>query len=249
VLTVGWRWAFLTGVLVAVPALLVLPRRLAAGHRGAVVSGADTGGRPGRHKVLGDVVPVAVAVGLGMAAISATGAFYVESAVAGGIPAGTAGLLLALGGVLGVTGRFLIAWRLSRLPRPYVVIAVVLVLGGLGAAGFAAGGGTILLAAATVPAFGAGWGWNGLLAQTVVASHPEATARASAYVMVGGGVGGALGPSAFGVVVTATGYRPAWMCCAAAFGLAAAVLGLLVRTRSTSRRAEESKVPSWTHRV
>lgn len=234
VLTVGWRWAFLAAILVAVPALAILPRRLPVGPAAEPATGRGT--RTGRPPRLHDVTPVAVAVGLAMAAVSATGAFYIESAVSGGIPAGTAGVLLAFGGVLGIAGRFLISWRLSRLPRPYLVVAVLLVLGGLGSAGFGvagatAGGGAVVLAVATVPAFAAGWGWNGLLTQTVVASHPEAPARASAYIVVGAAVGGVLGPTLFGLVVTAAGYRPAWLCCAAALGLGAAVLGMLVRSR------------------
>jgi predicted MFS family arabinose efflux permease len=219
VLTLGWRWAFGAGALLAFPALLALPRRL-PGRRAR--SSAD--GAPAGPSGLGDVVPIAVAVALAMSAVSATGGFFVESAVAGGMAAERAGLLLAVGSGFGIVGRFVFSWRLGRLSRPLDVVAGLLALGGIGLGGFAVAGPGPLLVLATVPAFGAGWGWNGLLTQTVVAAHPEDTARASAYIMVGAAVGGVVGPATFGLVAAAAGHFWAWAVAAGALLAAAALL-------------------------
>jgi MFS family permease len=208
VLTAGWRWAFAAGMIFALSALVALPRR---GVRGT--ARAETASRTAR---LNDVIPVAVAVGLAMSGVSAMGAFYVESAIASGEPVRVAGSLLALGSVFGVAGRFLLSWRLRAPAHPYAIVAVLIALGGAGAAAFAVHGRGVVLVVGTVVAFGAGWGWNSLLTQTVVVAHPEATARASAYIMVGAAVGG--------------------VACACCFLLAAITLG-------TSRRGASQGVP------
>jgi predicted MFS family arabinose efflux permease len=221
VLTYGWRWAFAAAVLVALPALIALPRRLPRSH--APASSEPTPRRAVKPRGL---VPVSVAVGLAMAAVSATGGFYVVAAVAGGTAAPTAGFLLALGGVCGIGGRFIASWRFGTARRPLLVCAGLMAAGGVGTAGLATTGTTAGLAAATVLACGAGWGWNGLLTQDVVASHPEATARASAAIMVGAAVGGVAGPALFGLVATAVSYTVAWYCAGACLLLAAAVLAV-----------------------
>ncbi|GEL21059.1 hypothetical protein PSU4_00130 [Pseudonocardia sulfidoxydans NBRC 16205] len=221
VLTVGWRWAFAAAVLVALPALIALPRRLPRSHTPASSSAAPAPRRAVKPRGL---VPVSVAVGLAMAAVSATGGFYVVAAVDGGTAAPTAGFLLALGGVCGIGGRFIASWRFGTARRPMIVCAGLMAAGGLGTAGLALTGSTGGLAAATVLACGAGWGWNGLLTQDVVASHPEATARASAAIMVGAATGGVAGPALFGLLATGAGYTVAWLCAGGCLLLAATVL-------------------------
>jgi MFS family permease len=216
VLTLGWRWAFGAGALLAVPALLVLPRRLAAR--------APAARRSTKRASLHDVVPIAVAVALAMSAVSATGGFFVESAVTKGLSGQQAGTLLAIGSGFGIAGRFLFSWKLGRIARPLNLVALLLALGGAGVAGFTVSGRPVLLVLATVLAFGAGWGWNGLLTQTVVSSHPDDTARASAYIMVGAAVGGVVGPASFGLVADAVGISWAWAGAAGALFAGAVVL-------------------------
>jgi hypothetical protein len=203
--------------------LLALPRRLPGRSAGSSPDGAPAG-----RSVLGDVVPVAVAVALAMSAVSATGGFFVQSAVAGGMAAAHAGTLLAVGSACGIVGRFVFSWQLGSLSRPLDVVAGLLALGGVGLGGLSVAGPGPLLVLATVLAFGAGWGWNGLLTQTVVAAHPEDTARASAYIMVGAAVGGVVGPTTFGLVAAAAGHSRAWAVAAGAL-LAAAVVLLSLR--------------------
>jgi predicted MFS family arabinose efflux permease len=232
VLTAGWRWAFAAGLAFAVSALIALPRR-GVRARPASVSGSLSVSGEARTG-LNDVIPVAVAVGLAMSGVSSMGAFYVESAITSGESVRVAGFLLALGSVFGIAGRFLLSWRLEALSRPYAIVALLIALGGAGAVAFAVRGHGVVLVAGTVVAFGAGWGWNGLLTQTVVTAHPEATARASAYIMVGAAVGGVAGPVTFGLAESHFGYRVAWSTCAVCFLLAAVLL--FVFSALTSRR-------------
>lgn len=225
VLTVGWRWAFAVAALLAIPAVIALPRKLPRSH--APVTASATEPAPRRAAKPRGLVPVSVAVGLAMAAVSATGGFYVVAAVAGGTAAPTAGFLLALGGVCGIGGRFIASWRFGTARRPLLVCAGLMAAGGIGTAGLAVlAGSTAGLAAATVLACGAGWGWNGLLTQDVVASHPEATARASAAIMVGAASGGVAGPVLFGLLATGAGYTVAWLCAGACLLAAASVLAV-----------------------
>ena len=225
VLTAGWRWAFAAAVLVALPAVLCLPREVPrpAHVTAEVVDSRQPGRRTPRPRGL---VAVALAVGLAMSAVSATGGFYVSAAVAGGTATATAGFLLALGGVCGIGGRFLASWRLGATVRPMLVVAALMAAGAVGTAGLSWAGNSLGLALATVLACGAGWGWNGLLTQDVVASHPAAPARASAAIMVGAAAGGVAGPVLFGIVTTAAGYVAAWWCAGGCLLLGAVVLAV-----------------------
>jgi predicted MFS family arabinose efflux permease len=220
-LTARWRWAFAIGMVVSLLAVITLPRREALDRR---QRGAERGATVGSSGRLNDVIPIAIAVGLAMSGVAATGAFYVESAVTAGESARGAGVWLAFGSLCGIAGRFLFSWRLGPLARPYAVVAGLVGLGSLGVVVFALGGHGFVLLVGTILAFGAGWGWNGLLTQTVVASHAQAPARASAYLVVGAAAGGLIGPALFGAVVGHLGYRAAWYLCGALFMAAALVL-------------------------
>lgn len=67
-----------------------------------------------------------------------------------------------------------------------------------------------LLFVGTVVAFGAGWGWSGLLSSSVVKLNPQAPALASGVMHTGTYSGGVIGPLLFGVTVERTSYAVAW---------------------------------------
>ena len=223
--SLGWRWAFVVCALVGLPALLGMPR-LSSGKRGDPAGHAGSAGR-----LPGVFVFVAVFC-LAMIAVSATGAFYVESAVAAGSAVNTAGLYLAAGSVCGIVGRFVFAWRLGRLGQPLVAGSVILFVGGLGVTliAFAPPGPILLLV--TLVAIGAGWGWNGLLTFAVVRRYPHAPARASGYIVLGAGSGGVLGPVLFGLAVQGVGFAVAWAAAGACFFAAAGLLAVVSRRSS-----------------
>ena len=232
-LTLGWRWAFVAGAGLAALSTVLLPRGVPDpwhGRRSGPASPAGPGGpgAPGpRSRVpaarLRGVPAVAVGVALAMCGVSATGAFYVESAVAHGIPVGRAGLLLAAGSVCAALGRLTFSARFSGSPRPIRVSAALVAVGGIAVLGLVVARSEPALLLVSAIAFTAGWGWNGLLTFAVVRSHPGAQARASGILVVGGASGGVLGPLGFGAMLDHVGLTAAWLLAAAELGLAAAL--------------------------
>lgn len=223
-LTLGWRWAFGAGAVLAALAAVLLPRGVLdpwTGRRSASGRTAQESGGATAPRRLHGVPTVALGVALAMCGVSATGAFYVDSAVQHGIPAGRAGLLLASGSVCAAAGRLVFSARFSGARRPIRVSAVLVSLGGVGILGVAGARGEVVLLLASVLAFGAGWGWNGLLTFAVVRLHPGAQARASGILVVGGASGGVAGPLGFGAVQDQLGLTAAWLLAAAQLGTAA----------------------------
>ena len=218
--TIGWRQAFVVCTLVGLPALLRMPR-LSPGHR------RNPEARAASQQRLVGVYAFAAVFTLAMIAVSATGAFFVESAIAGGSTADSAGLYLAVGSACGIAGRFIFAWQLGRIGRPLVTTAFIMIVGGVGVTLFAIvpPGWPLLLV--TVIAIGAGWGWNGLLTLAVVSTYAEAPARASGYIVLGAGAGGVIGPIMFGVVVQGVGFASAWVAVGLCFFAASSLLFVL----------------------
>lgn len=236
-LTIGWRWTFVAVMLLALPTLaLVRTSWNATPDRPADT--ASVGGGQGAD-ALRQLRPLVVGMGLAMAAVSSTGAFYVQSALDKGIGAGEAGLLLAAGSALGIVGRFVFTWQLSANSDPFGVVAVLTAVGAVGILGIASAQGLGTLLLATLVAFGAGWGWNGLFTHAVVASHRQVAARASGMLVAASATGGVLGPSSFGLLATTTDISVAWLVAAAEMLLASVLW--VVSTRRGRRARRESR--------
>ncbi len=205
-LTVGWRWAFVGGAVLALVIAFLVP---AETHRG--VPGIKEA-RAGDVRT-GPLVLLAVGTGLGSTAATPLGAFIVESAVAAGIEAGRAGLLLALGSAVGITVRVVFGYLADGMGGGRLKLVAGML--GAGAIGFAmlATGASSLLVVGTVLAFGAGWGWPGLFNFAIVKTNPGAPAAATGITQTGASGGAALGPLIFGLVLQATGYTTAWIVC------------------------------------
>ncbi|MPZ88945.1 MAG: MFS transporter [Nitriliruptorales bacterium] len=219
-LTVGWRWAFALAGLAAVPLMIA-----GVGRRTA----------PPRRRGGGDRVPVGPLAVLSLAAASAViagsslGAFYVVSAVDGGLPPGAAGTLLAVGSVLGVAARVGWGWVGDhRTAGHFRIVSGLLVSG---AAGFALLGASsrAVLVTATFVVFCTGWAWPGLFNFAVVRGNPLAPAAASGITGTGQFAGGILGPLGFGALVERTSYQVAWLATAATL----VVAGVLVYAGSS----------------
>lgn len=205
-LTVGWRWAFVGGAVLALAVAFLVP---AETHRG--VPGVKEA-RAGDVRA-GPLVLLAVGIGLGSTAATPLGAFVVESAVAAGIEAGRAGLLLALGSAVGITVRVVFGYLADGMSGGRLRLVAGML--GTGAIGFAmlATGASSLLVVGTMLAFGAGWGWPGIFNFAIVKTNPGAPAAATGITQTGASGGAALGPLIFGLVLQATGYTTAWIVC------------------------------------
>jgi MFS family permease len=234
-LTIGWRWAFVAAAILFLPVLAVAPA---------------TGPRPPRRAGplrAGDVAlkPLAVlafASALGSASVNALGAFFVKSTVASGLDVGAAGLLLAVASAIGVVARIWNGHRADQRGGGHLTqVALLILIGGVAMAMLAWSEVRPLLVVASVVAFGAGWGWNGLFTFAIVRYNQNAPAAATGITQLGLFVGGVIGPLAFGATVERASYAVAWLGGAAALFAAA---GLILVGRRMLRRDVEQRAAS-----
>lgn len=217
-LTLGWRWVFvaaavgalLLGLLHAVPRRTSTPRAVVSERTGAVAR------RP--------LVVLGAAAGFGAGSAMALVTFMTEYAVSIGISAGRAGGVLAVGSAVAIVVRIGSGWRADRRDGGnLLVVASMLALGGVALAlfPFIDSFGTMVLL--TLVAYAFGWGWAGLFNATIVVRNPQAPAVATGITQVGGALGGVVGPVAFGLIVTTSGYPLAWWATAGSLILASAL--------------------------
>ncbi|MDY7105636.1 MAG: MFS transporter [Actinomycetota bacterium] len=233
-LTVGWRWAYGAGALLALGAAAAVPR-IDSPRRTARTASSGRGG----DLAVGALVVLAVGLACGSAVANSFGAFVTSGAVEAGLSEAAAGTLLAASSALGITVRLVVGWLGDRIPhRAFRVVAAMIVGGGIGALLLARGTGTSYVIGSLV-AFGSGWAWPGLFNFGVVAAHRHAPARATSVTQVGAYAGGALGPLAFGAIASGAGYRAAWTI-AALVALTAAIV-VTVGARSLAARTAEPR--------
>lgn len=238
-LTLGWRAAFLGGAAMAVPVGMLNGR--ATAPRGGGRASAPIGQLvTARHHLWA----LAVAAGLGTAATNVLAVFYVDAVVRGGTEPAAAGLLLAGGSILGAVVRVVVGWSADRRTgRHLVVVAAMLAVSAGGYAALAVPPRGAFLLAATAVTFVTGWGWNGLLTYAVIRFNPAAPAQATGITQAGISVGGALGPAVAGVLATGGSYASAWLACAGAVIVAAALIGL-TRRRMIMAAPADGMTPS-----
>ena len=235
-LTLGWRASFGAAAVLAVVYVVLAPR---PARRTAPAVAA--GGRAGDAAVRALVV-VAVAAALAAAAVNGLAAFLVESAVAAGFTASSAGVLLGCGSALGVAARVLVGWLADRRAGGHLkIVTAMMATGAVGMALFATGT-TAAFYAGTALVFALGWSWPGLMTFAVVRLNPSAPAVATSYTQTGVFAGGATGPLVFGLLVTAGSYRLAWSAAALAM-VAASALMLTGRRMLVADRARRAALP------
>lgn len=228
-LTVGWRWAFFGGALVAVLVALAVPGR---GYRYAPDSNQSVDqSKPRRPSTdLRLLVILSVAVGLGIGGIDALASFIVSYSVDIGIEEGVAGFLLAAGSIIGITVRVVAGWMIDRnRESDLLAVATMLLVGAAGVIVLNLGDKPGLFIGGFI-AFAAGWGWSGLFTFAVVKDNPDAPAAATGITQVGKLVGAALGPAVFGWLADSVSYSIAWWTITGTL-IVAAVLLLYVRSQ------------------
>lgn len=187
--------------------------------------------RAGAALELRPLVLMAAGMACAVAAANALGSFVVPSAVDHGVAAGSAGLLSALGSVVGFSTRVGQGWRADSgvhegVPAALRHLGTVAVMIGIGILGYLAlaSGVHALLVPGVLLAYGAGWGFNGLFNLAVVRAYPHAPGRATGVTQVGTYIGGMLGPLGFGLLVDHAGYGAGWTMCAIAAAAGATTL-------------------------
>lgn len=239
-LTVGWRWAFLGGALLALAtAFAVPPQTYREVTEPPPAATGDQAARPSTPMWM--LVVLSIAVGVGIGGIDAVASFIVSYSVDIGIEEGMAGFLLAAGSIVGISVRVLAGWTIDhRRESDLVAVATMLVVGAGGVVVLNLGGIPGLFVGGLV-AFAAGWGWSGLFTFAVVKDNLDAPATATGITQVGKLAGAALGPAAFGWLADSASYRTAWWTITG-FLLLAAILLLFVRSRRR-RTAVDGALP------
>jgi MFS family permease len=232
-LTLGWRASFGAAAALAVVYVLFAPR--AAARSGAAASSDSRAG----DAAVRALVVVAVAGALASAAVNGLAAFLVESAVTAGFTASGAGVLLGCGSALGVAARVLVGWLADRRSGGHLkIVTAMMATGAVGMALFATGAPAAFYAG-TALVFALGWSWPGLMTFAVVRLNPSAPAVATSYTQTGVFAGGATGPLAFGLLVSAGSYRLAWSAAALAMVAASGLMftGRRMLVADRARRA------------
>jgi MFS family permease len=217
----GWRPAFIgAGVLAALATVVVRSPQAGAGGDDVAVSPAA-----GPFRLV-PLLVLAFGLMLGSAAGNSLAAFLVSASVATGVSPGTAGVLAAAASGAGIVTRLLVGVLADRQARRWLLlVAGMLTVGALGFVLLAFGNPVVFTAGAIV-AYCCGWGWVGLATYAVAQMHADAPARATGITQAGHGVGGALGPFTFGLVLAHASYQAAWLTVAgsALVGAAAVVV-------------------------
>ena len=227
----GWRWAVAVVALGAAAFFWIRP----ADHPVDSTAASAVAPRPTAKPAL---LLLGAGTGFATAAGVAMGSFYVGSVVNGGLSVSTAGWLLAGGSAAAAAARVGWGWVADRRGvSPYPLVSLLLRVGSGGFVLLALGGGTEVLVVGTALAFGAGWGWPGLLLYGVVRENIEAPGEATGIVLTGSSIGGVAGPLVFGWLAQEAGYASAWWGGAAASIVAAAA----VHAAYTTRRRKASQ--------
>jgi predicted MFS family arabinose efflux permease len=218
----GWQWVYVMCAVLAVVAALLVPRSPRSFEVERSVS-RDAVEPAVRSSPLSLLVVMAVGAGLGIFGMDALATFLVPYAVDVGFGEGAAGVLLAVGSVLGILTRIVMGWLIDRRTAGgLLTVAIFLGLGAIGIAVMTIGTDPAIVVGSLV-AFTFGWGWSGLFTFAVVRRNPAAPAAATGITMTGIYVGAAAGPALFGLVAEAS-FTVAWIIMSVALGLGAILM-------------------------
>lgn len=218
-LPLGWRWAYGAAALMSFLVLWSVPRSQARPRPQPVGGEADL-----PFRVL---VVAAVSFALGSSAAASLGAYTVSTAVAAGMDEGTAGVLVAVGSVVGLASRLLVGHWSDRRPGSQLdLVSWMLAVGGLGflLLGWAR---EPLLWVAVPLAFATGWAWLGSYNLAMVRLNPVAPGAAVGVTQTGAFVGAIAGPATLGFLAHRYSFAVSWGAAAAMSLLAAAIITAL----------------------
>lgn len=214
--TLGWRWAFVVGAIIAAFVIVFVrtsPR------------GTTFKPEPSRHQTA-QLVVYGIVGALGSASANSLAVFIVPWAVQNGFEIGTAGTLLSVASLSTIAMRLLMGRLIDRKPSiSYYLVSALMIFGSLGYFALAslANLAPFLVAGALV-AFGAGWGWTGLLIFGVASEFQAVAGRATGVLQSITFAGGMIGPFLFGLAIENLGYKESWLIAGGITALAATVL-------------------------
>jgi MFS family permease len=221
-LTVGWRWAYAVAAILTVVVIVAIPK-----PSGKPIVERKVDGRADMSTRL--LIFSAVSFGLGSSAAASLGAYTVSTAVASGMQEGAAGILVAVGSVVGLASRLLVGhWSDRRRGSQLDLVTWMLGIGGL--AFLMLGSVTDWVMILAVPiAFATGWAWLGSYNLAMVRLNPVAPGPAVGVTQTGAFVGAIIGPAGLGFLAHEYSFTAAWIAAAAASFAAAIIIFLLRR--------------------
>jgi MFS family permease len=152
---------------------------------------------------------------LGSAVAMPLGVFLVETLARSGFSPAAAGALLAAGSATSIAVRVFAGAHADRIVGQQLHwVAAMLLAGSIGLALLATHR-PVTLVLGTLLAFGAGWGWPGLLNVAVVRRRRAEAGSVAGVILAGGALGGGLGPLVFGLVAEHGSLETAWLGAAA----------------------------------
>lgn len=172
--------------------------------------------------------------GLGAAAAGSLGAYSVSTAVSAGLSEAAAGVLVALGSVVGLASRVGVGyWSDRRSGNQLDLVAGML---GIGVAGFLllAVPHHIVVSIAVPIAFATGWAWLGSYNLAIAKLNPDAPGAAMGVVQAGAFMGSIAGPIILGMLAENHSHAAAWIGAAIASFLATVVVVVLSRTLTSA---------------
>ena len=233
-LTIGWRWAYaIAAVLALIVAAMVPP------SRGRLARG-EKPGSPDLSRW--QLAVVAMSFALGAAAAGSLGAYSVSTAVAAGLSEGGAGVLVALGSVVGLASRVGVGhWSDRRAGNQLDLVAGMM---GLGMVGFLllAVPHHIVVSIAVPIAFATGWAWLGSYNLAISKLNPHAPGAALGVVQAGAFMGSIAGPIILGILAENHSHAAAWIGAAIASLLATLVVVMLRRSLARTPTADTNQV-------
>lgn len=233
-LTLGWRWAYVFGALLASTVFVALGGQgRTAEQRRAQRSRESTPREPLRD--LHVVVLMSVAFGFALASNAAVPTFYVASAVDVGARPAAAGTWLAVSSAMVIVVRLAAGFACDRFVRRPLMLCAVMVAAGAVGLGLLASGRPGLMMAGVVAALAGAWGFNGVFWFATVRAYADTPGRVTGWLAPGGSLGATLGALAFGWIAEASGFAAAWLTAGGAALLAAVSLAVSSRMLGESR--------------
>ncbi len=218
VLTVGWRWAYGLGAVIALGLLWLIPPE---STRSIPVEPAA------QHQPMTSRWLTVLGIGSGFATLAAgvLGTFHVDAAISHGFSEAGAGTLLAVASLTTIVARATYGYLADRTGSSGLGFMMWLAV--IGATCFFALGATrsAWFAIVTLAAFSTGWGWPGLLTFGVVRANAGRPAGSTAITQAGVFLGAGAGPALFGWLIENRSYQAAWTVTGVSLLVAAALVG------------------------
>ena len=220
-LTVGWHWAYAAAALLSFVVLLAIPK-----PSGRVDRKSESGRADMSLRLL---IFSAVGFGLGSSAAASLGAYTVSTAVASGMSEGSAGILVAVGSVVGLASRILVGgWSDRRRGSQLDLVNWMLIAGGVGFLMLGVVNKWVMLVAVPV-AFATGWAWLGSYNLAMVRLNPVAPGAAVGVTQTGAFVGAIVGPAGLGFLAEEYSFTVIWITAAIASFMSATIIFILRR--------------------